>query len=256
MSMNIIYALTDPRFGGEIRYVGMTTKGMSRTKKHLSEARSDKNTHKLNWIRSLVKDEKEYGVLVLEEVDDSSLLPELQIQWIEYFRSLGVRLTNVTDGGDGVLNPSNATREKMRRSHSNVGVTILKEKWQDKGYRRVRMQKMKKVMASSEYKKKVSNGVKQSWKDEVVREKRIAKNQSRSERNKRREESLSRWEDPVYRQKVSDGLKRAWEQRKKRETVEGSYWDKPGAREKARQIALGQKSNRDSVSGRFVKKDR
>jgi len=54
MSQCNIYALTD--HAGNIRYIGKTIKSLTkRFSNHLTDARRGDQTHRSNWIRSLLK---------------------------------------------------------------------------------------------------------------------------------------------------------------------------------------------------------
>ena len=98
--MNIIYALTEP--SGEIRYVGLTSKGLERPQQHLAEAMAGQAGHKANWIRALAKRGESYGVEVLERVEHPEGLPTAEIRWIAHLKGQGARLTNETSGGEGL----------------------------------------------------------------------------------------------------------------------------------------------------------
>jgi hypothetical protein len=221
---------------GEVRYVGMTTRGMKRPMSHLRNSLGE-DTHKARWIRSLVARGLEYEISVLEEVEDADLLPILESQWIECFRSVGARLTNETDGGDGVLNPGRETREKIKRSldarKEEIGEATRK-RWSDPEYRKrvsasIRASwtregakedqriKLLKCYKDPGLHKKISDSAKKSWENKEVRENRITGMAGSQDREQGRIRTSKRWKDPVYIKKVSDGVKAAWKKRKERE---------------------------------------
>jgi hypothetical protein len=115
--MGVIYALCDPSTD-EIRYVGKTVKSPEwRLTRHLYEARTG-TRYVHNWIRSLDGPPK---VIVLEETED---LDQAERDWIAGLRSVGYRLTNLTDGGDG-------TRAAKSEIHKQRISESLKRRFKD-----------------------------------------------------------------------------------------------------------------------------
>jgi hypothetical protein len=111
----LIYGLIDPR-DGQLRYVGKTARGLARPYEHgrVSILRKD-GTYKGNWIRQLHAEGLTYEVEVLEEHESPETLVDAEQFYIAYFRGLGCRLTNLTDGGEGVRGHrhSSATRARL-----------------------------------------------------------------------------------------------------------------------------------------------
>lgn len=106
----IIYGLTDPRTG-EVRYIGKSCVGLSRPRSGRYRAKCG------SWIASLKKRGLRHGVIILAEFDAADGLYERE-QWaIAYARCLGWRLTNMTDGGPGLVNPSESTKAKLSAAH-------------------------------------------------------------------------------------------------------------------------------------------
>lgn len=99
-----IYELRDPRDPEcKPRYVGITTKSL---KKRLSShiiSRNVNSNHKNNWIKSLLKDGIKPSVHLIEEVIGWKYACEVEKYWIKEFKEQGYKLTNSTDGGEGVL---------------------------------------------------------------------------------------------------------------------------------------------------------
>ena len=95
----IIYGLCDPRTK-EIRYVGKSCTGLKRPKEHLFHYQNKIKTYKNCWIRSLLKEGVSPSILVLEECE-RQLLDEREVFWINHYRRLGYKLTNMTTGGTG-----------------------------------------------------------------------------------------------------------------------------------------------------------
>lgn len=129
----LIYALRDPRTF-EIRYVGMSRKGMSRPLYHKRDSvlRSDSNLHKVRWIRGLQAEGLEYEVVVLERVEHAVDLATAEVKWISFGKAAGT-LTNLTDGGDGGdtfsgRKHSTETRAKMRAARAKQDTSQYREK--------------------------------------------------------------------------------------------------------------------------------
>lgn len=108
-----IYTLSDPRYPDNIRYVGQTIKELKhRLSVHLSPTSLISKTHKNNWIKSLLDDNINPVINLIEDVLDNEWNSR-EIYWIKYYRDQGHNLTNSTDGGEGMLNPCEETRKKL-----------------------------------------------------------------------------------------------------------------------------------------------
>jgi len=97
--MTSIYALADPETD-EVRYVGKADCVKERYASHLREAKTGKNSHKCNWIRQLFSKDLIPKLIVLEEVSQEDW-KKAEIYYIEEFKKLGHRLTNIAKGGEG-----------------------------------------------------------------------------------------------------------------------------------------------------------
>jgi hypothetical protein len=73
------------------------------------------NTHKAHWVKSVVDAGFKPIILILEEFECETGLNEAEQFYIAYFRFLGCKLTNATDGGEGARGhrASEVTRAKM-----------------------------------------------------------------------------------------------------------------------------------------------
>ena len=112
-----IYVLRDPR-NDEVRYVGFTIDVQKRWRKHISEsARGVINTYKARWIRSLLLLDLQP---VIEVVDHGigGDWQSVEKYWILHHRMQSAKLTNSTDGGDGMVGHkmSFESIEKMRQA--------------------------------------------------------------------------------------------------------------------------------------------
>lgn len=113
-----IYILRCP-ITNEIRYVGKTTLSLQkRLAIHIWEAKRFKNkTHKVYWIRSLLKIDLFPNIELVEEIS-WKFSGDREIFWISYFKSKGFNLVNHSLGGEGTLGvkASKKTRKKLSKS--------------------------------------------------------------------------------------------------------------------------------------------
>lgn len=115
MSRFVVYALLDPRTRA-VRYVGKSSSGMRRPRRHAVEARGGGKTHCDRWVRQLQASGFEYGIIILEDSGAGADLSARERWWIAFARAWGCALTNLTDGGEGKLGwvPSADTRARWR----------------------------------------------------------------------------------------------------------------------------------------------
>lgn len=106
MNNNIIYGLVDP-ITDELRYIGQSSIGIKRPLSHSEqqrlrpEGRDNRYTHKQNWILQLRnKYNLKPSIIILEYLECREDLNEAEIFFIQYFKSLGCRLTNLSVGGN------------------------------------------------------------------------------------------------------------------------------------------------------------
>ncbi|WP_371745812.1 NUMOD3 domain-containing DNA-binding protein [Myxococcus sp. CA033] len=127
VSRFVVYGLTDP-ITSEVRYIGKSSNGLRRPMAHgrPSSLASDR-TRKANWIRGLRSLGLDYGIRVLEEVAERDLLCSVECFWIAQARGLGWRLTNLTDGGDGMSGHSWTPASRAKLSRSMKGRKLTQE---------------------------------------------------------------------------------------------------------------------------------
>lgn len=117
-----LYVLKDPR-NGEVRYVGKTcVQPASRFKMHIWEGRTRKRTYKANWIYQLLT------VGLKPQMEVVGFLPEAEVDFgertlIRCFLRSGIRLTNLTDGGEGAPGFIQSRETRLKRSISMHGIT-------------------------------------------------------------------------------------------------------------------------------------
>lgn len=107
-----IYALIDP-VSGQPRYIGKADNISKRLDRHVNEAKRSKQiTHKLTWIRSLIKGGFAPELLILDVVNADEWA-FWEKHYISVYKAWGFDLTNGTEGGDGLVKPNEITRRKM-----------------------------------------------------------------------------------------------------------------------------------------------
>lgn len=71
----------------------------------------------MNWLRKLLNENVRPDIILIENEIPDAYVEQAEIDYIRLFKCMGADLVNSTDGGDGLRNPSDDTREKMRKSH-------------------------------------------------------------------------------------------------------------------------------------------
>src|ERR1700731_2542764 len=126
---SFIYTISDPR-DGQIKYVGKTIQGTKRFKKHLDNCSLKDNTPKNNWIKDLKKQKLNPIFDIIQYEENEIELSELEVFYISYFKFLGFKLKNVTDGGEGHsgVKKTKETIEKLRKNYRCKKVVHLNTK--------------------------------------------------------------------------------------------------------------------------------
>jgi len=115
-----IYVLVDSH-DGEIRYVGWTNKTLQRRLAcHLRE--KHKTFHRAQWLEVLRRLTMVPIILLLQEVPLTEWATA-ERYWIKFFRTIGCRLTNTTDGGQGTPGKVVSAETRAKISAANAGRT-------------------------------------------------------------------------------------------------------------------------------------
>jgi len=120
-----IYTLSDPDTN-EIRYVGKTNTVRKRLYAHIIECKTDRTTHKISWIKSLLSNNKKPNISILDEVENDEW-EYWEQYWILQLRSWGFNLTNIATGGicGNDYKRNDDTKIKMRKS--KLGTKLSQE---------------------------------------------------------------------------------------------------------------------------------
>ncbi len=124
-----IYGLYDP-FTHQLRYIGKTKMSLARRLwHHIKEAKtSKKNTHKLNWIRNILDKEGKPIVFVLRETSKESWRKD-ESECISEALKSGANLTNLTAGGDGLVDYHHSEKTKKKISDHNKKTGRIPPNW-------------------------------------------------------------------------------------------------------------------------------
>lgn len=114
--MYYIYALVDPR-DNQDRYIGRTSNPKIRYRRHCRNTSGI--THKENWLRLLKRLDLQPIMVILYQTEYYEESLRAEIEHILWRNQSGYDLVNSTEGGEGVLNPCDETREKMSKAHKN-----------------------------------------------------------------------------------------------------------------------------------------
>lgn len=127
-----VYTLSDPNTN-KIRYIGVTIRTLEvRLLEHIKECFSNKVTHKLNWIRSLLEQNLKPHIELLANIEESDIdkIYEKEQEIIRIYKEAGFNLTNGTDGGKGTWGHilSKEAKDKIANKASQQWVNYTKEK--------------------------------------------------------------------------------------------------------------------------------
>lgn len=111
LKQHLIYALCDPRTD-EVRYIGQSSCGIIRPKqRHAARCWS--------WEENLSVEGLKPVIEILEECSLDAL-NDAEIFWISYWRMIGAKLTNLTDGGEGRRGFVITEEERQKRRETTI----------------------------------------------------------------------------------------------------------------------------------------
>ena len=119
----IIYIIKHPTTR-EVRYVGQTTMGEKRFYSHIIHAKFYNRTPIQKFLKSLL-DVGLYPIYEVQEICGSrDILDEREIYWINYYKSNGSNLLNITSGGYGKRGFVTSLETKNKQSLAAKGRVI------------------------------------------------------------------------------------------------------------------------------------
>ncbi len=122
-----IYGLYDPR-DYQLRYIGKTEKLRKRLWHHLKDAKAGQKTYKANWMRQLLSEGLEPTIGILMETTEDNW-PEDERTCIAEAVANGANLTNLTEGGEGIIGYGHSEETKRKISQSNKDQGKIPPSW-------------------------------------------------------------------------------------------------------------------------------
>lgn len=113
--IHYIYGLCDPD-SGDLKYIGKSIEPQQRLWRHYQECKPERHK-RAQWINRILADDKRPLLKILDQADEENI-NDLEIFYISYMRSLGCKLVNMTDGGDGVT-MTTEIRAKISEANKN-----------------------------------------------------------------------------------------------------------------------------------------
>lgn len=163
MKTHVVYAFIDEN--GSPFYVGKTNDLKIRKQAHLYEVKKGNTLPKYNKLRKLFREGHEFDslIIVLEEGIHHDHIDNKEIYHIRRLREKGYKLRNLTDGGEGMSNPSPELIEKIRQAR--IGTKRSEES-------KKRMSEARKgIKFSEEHKKNLSRARQQRVITQVTKDK-------------------------------------------------------------------------------------
>lgn len=186
-----IYALTES-INDKIRYIGKSNNPKKRYNIHTFYEKG--KNYKNSWIKSLKNKGLIPNIKIIEECDKNNW-QEREIFWINFYKNAGARLTNLTNGGDGLNNPSEETKRKISENSKKL--------WQNEEYRKKHKLERKKRYSNKEYRKKLSDIMK--------------KTQNKPENRKKQSNTMKMlFQNPEFRKKHAETHKNHSEETKRK----------------------------------------
>lgn len=224
-----IYALKCPK--GEVRYIGKTNEPTQRLCKHISGARTHKeHHHNANWIRSLLAIGEVPTMEVLCAVPKNETWQETEKYFIDIYRAMGFRLTNILEGGGAEFDVSpeaiaaRAAKAKIARSTPEYKAKMGKissDCWADPVLRAARLKAMAEArLKPGHHEKRVAAGKEVGSRPEVKAKRSIGIKASFADGS--REITIMR---PEIKAKRVAGMKARWDKEEEKEKMRQALLD-------------------------------
>lgn len=115
----IVYYLANSNEPINIRYIGYTSKTLKHRLWHHLNTSKRLITHRDKWVNKSINDGHTILIIPIETNLSAEEAIKKEVYYIKKYRNEGYNLTNATDGGEGVVNPSLESRQKI--SEKNKG---------------------------------------------------------------------------------------------------------------------------------------
>jgi group I intron endonuclease len=197
-------------------YIGKTTRPDTRWGNHLTYARNGSTKGYL--YRAIRKHgEKSFSYSLIEEHPTEQEANEAERFFIAYFRSIGAKLYNATEGGEGtsgykppkeqiqrrVENARKSLKQAWKRPEVRVRHGRARQKlWANSEFRARHKEATNKGVSSPEAKKRSSISAIRTWSNPDLREKLMAANACSKSRFAKGDAASKRWKDPEHRKKA------------------------------------------------------
>lgn len=199
--MTHIYTLNSQ--DGIIRYVGKTSKSLRhRLSNHLCEARRGTASYKNNWIRSMLNRGMIPTIHLLEIVNSDG--NEAERRWIAYFKRNGIKLVNMTDGGDGFAGLVISEQHKAKISSALTGIKRSEETKALIRAARAKQAPAHTTPHSDETKRKIREVLADSKIRKSIGDANRGRIKTKSEIEKMRLSNIEYWNNPQNKQKMLD----------------------------------------------------
>lgn len=186
--MALVYALIDSSNPTELRYIGKTKFTVQyRFGEHLSAAlQYNSKYHVHRWIRKVLRNGGNIATILIETDLTEKKALRRETHYIDYYRSLGHRLTNMTDGGKGTVGYSHTEETKNKIGHANSGKVMPESAKQTLREINTGKTHAPKVRA------KMSKTITAHYEDPVNRERAAARTRKRFESQEERDKQSQR----------------------------------------------------------------
>ncbi len=122
-----IYGLYHPETS-ELRYIGKAVDLNNRLWCHIRDAKGGQRTHKAAWVRKLLSQGLKPVISVIWETTQEGWQVD-EKACIAQAKQEGVRLTNLTGGGDGIIGYSHSDETKKKLRKYNLENNVLPPDW-------------------------------------------------------------------------------------------------------------------------------
>lgn len=99
-----LYCLKDPRKPNDIRYIGITSRKLEkRLYSHICKNGLKPETHRSKWLRKILKEDVKPIIELISTHNTWDEACQEEIKIIASLKAQGIKLTNTTEGGGGML---------------------------------------------------------------------------------------------------------------------------------------------------------